>query len=53
MAGGLSISYADGRGNSVNHNFVLNSEFIENFAGIGGGVYYFSPGRLLLWHLKQ
>ena len=45
--GGLHYGFADGRGDSVNRHFILNSEFIENYATFGGGAYYMSAGDCL------
>ena len=49
-AGGLEIGFVQGADpNSLNRIFVLNSEFIENQAGLGAGTYFFSPGLLPLF----
>ena len=44
-AGGLEIGFVQGADPvSTNQIIVLNSEFIENRASFGAGIYYFSPG---------
>ena len=46
-AGGLEIGYVQGAGEGdTNKIFVYDSEFFENHAANGGGVYLFSPGVL-------
>ena len=45
--GGLHIGFADGRGDSITRLFIFNSEFIENYATFGGGMYYMSAGKNL------
>ena len=55
-AGGLEVGYVQGATlDATNSLFVYNSEFIENHAGRGGGVYVFVPGNLCkriehAWH---
>lgn len=45
-AGGLEIGFVQGADpHSINRIFVEDSEFVENRAGFGAGIYFFSPGR--------
>ena len=45
-AGGLEVGFVQGADPySLNRIMVYNSEFIENHASFGGGVYFFSPGK--------
>ena len=42
--GGWHIGFADGRGDFINRMIVQDTEFLENQAVFGGGVYYMSAG---------